>query len=97
MRKLFNWRKSAAVVHTGNFMHYTPLENTYVYFRYDDQDSVMVVMNRGTTGVVLDTGRFVERLDGFSHGSDLLSGARFDLASTLTIPARSVLLLELGP
>lgn len=95
VQRLFNWRKSTAVVQTGRFMHYTPLENTYVYFRYGESDAVMVIMNRARNPVVLDTKRFAERLHGFSRGSDVLSGAQYELAATLTIPARSVLLLEL--
>jgi glycosidase len=95
VQRLFNWRKSTSVVQTGRFMHYTPLENTYVYFRYGDSEAVMVVMNRASNPVVLDTKRFAERLHGYSSGSDVLSGAEYELAATLTVPARSVLLLEL--
>ena len=95
VQRLFNWRKSTSVVQTGRFMHYTPLDNTYVYFRYGESDAVMVAMNRATSPVVLDTNRFSERLHGYSRGSDVLSGAEYDLAATLTVPARSVLLLEL--
>ena len=97
IRMLFNWRKSAAVVHHGKFMHYTPLEDTYVYFRYDAEASLMIAMNRGTSAAELKTEHFSERLQGFAYGSDVLSGKRYDIASGLTVPARSVLLLELEP
>ena len=76
-------------------MHYTPLQKTYVRFGYDEDDSVMVIMNRGSTPVELNPERFVERLDGFTTGADVLSGTRLDVASTFSVPARSVLLLEL--
>ena len=97
VRKLFNWRKSADVVHSGHFMHYAPIGQAYVYFRYDDNDSVMVILNRDAEAVTLDTAPFSERLGGFRFGTDVLSGKRFSVESPLTVPGRSALLLELEP
>ena len=97
VRKLFNWRKSADVVHSGHFMHYAPVGQAYVYFRYDDNDSVMVILNRDADAVTLDTTPFRERLDGYRFGTDVLSGKRFSVESPLTVPGRSALLLELEP
>ena len=45
MKKILNWRKGSSVVHFGKMMHYEPLNGVYVYFRYDDDNTVMVVMN----------------------------------------------------
>jgi len=44
--KLFNWRKTNEAVHFGKMKHYIPDNNVYVYFRYTDTQSVMVVMNK---------------------------------------------------
>ena len=45
VRKLANWRKTATAVHHGKLMQYVPIDGVYVYFRYDDAQTVMVVMN----------------------------------------------------
>ncbi len=95
IRDLFNWRKSATLVHEGRLMHYTPLDDAYVYFRYNDSDAIMVVLNRGDETLTLDSARFVERLEGFRFGTDVLSGKRYNIESSVTIDARSALLLEL--
>ena len=95
VRKLFNWRKSSALAREGRLMHYTPLDDAYVYFRYDDTSAIMVVLNRGDEALTLDSARFAERLVGFRFGTDVLSGKRYNIESSVTVGARSALLLEL--
>ena len=76
-------------------MQYTPVHNVYAYFRYDDTATIMVVFNRGDESVELETSRFVERLNGFTHGTDVISGDRISIAPTLELDPTSVLILEL--
>lgn len=95
VRKLLNWRKKASVIHDGKLMQYTPVRNVYAYFRYDDSATVMIVFNRGDEAVELETSRFAERLDGFTHGTDVISGDRIGIAPTLDLDPMSVLILEL--
>jgi glycosidase len=94
-RKLLNWRKHATVIHSGKLMQFTPVGNVYAYFRYDHDDTVMVIFNRGDDTVEFDTARFAERLDGFTHGTDVISGDRVGVTSTLKLDPLSVLVLEL--
>jgi glycosidase len=95
LRKLLNWRKTAGAIHHGRMMHYGPEENTYVYFRYDGSSKVMVAFNKNPLPVSLATARFREMLAGARSGTDVLSGQSFALdAATLTLPARSALVLE---
>ncbi|MGA8205794.1 MAG: glycoside hydrolase family 13 protein [Woeseiaceae bacterium] len=94
LRRLLNWRKGKAVIHTGNLMQYTPVGDVYAYFRYDDRDTVMVVFNRGEEPASVDTARFSERLAGHRYGEDVVSGKRYDVGSQIDLPPRSVLILE---
>ncbi len=94
MRTLLNWRKDADVIHNGKLMQYTPMRGVYVYFRYDDDDTVMVVFNRGDEAADIDLERFNERLDPAAQGTDVITGASYDLSSRLEIGPQSVLLLE---
>ena len=95
VKKLFNWRKEAAVIHNGKLMQFTPIRNVYAYFRYDDDRTIMVVFNRGNEPVEVDTARFAERLDGFTHGTDVLSDKRVSISPTLELDPMSVMILEL--
>lgn len=95
VRKLVNWRKSAPVIHHGKTMHFGAENGTYVFFRYDGTRKVMVAMNRGAQQAVLPTARFAEILKGAQSGVDVITGNSFALGSALTLPARSVVILEI--
>jgi glycosidase len=93
--KLVNWRKSQSVIHHGKMMQFGPENDTWVYFRYDDKKKVMVAFNKNAKPVSLPTVRFQEMLKGAKAGVDALTGKTFDLSTTLTLPARSVVILEI--
>ena len=93
--KVFNWRKSKSVIHNGKLMHYLPDNNVYVYFRYNDTESVMVVVNNSKDKQTLKLDRFKERLASYSSGKDIISDENFDLKSEISIEGKSSLILEL--
>ena len=95
VRKLVNWRKASPVIHSGKMMHFGAQDSTYVYFRYDGKKKVMVAFNKGMAQAVLPVARFNEMLAGVTSGIDVISGKRFSLDTALTLPARSVVILEL--
>ena len=96
MKKLLTWRKRTNVVHDGKLMHYAPRGNVYTYFRYNEEDTVMVILNRGTDQAVLPVEQFVERLEGKQRATDVISGEHFDVSKPLQLEPRSVLLLEIN-
>ena len=75
-------------------MQYSPLGNVYAYFRYDEDDTVMVVFNRGEKSVDLDLTRFSERLSQAEMATDVITDESYDVRKSLTLEPRSVLLLE---
>jgi glycosidase len=93
--KLFTWRKTNEVVHFGKMKHYIPENNVYVYFRYNDSASVMVVINNSSKPQTFKTARFAESLGNYKTGKEVLEGKSFDLKSDISIDAKSVLILEL--
>ena len=93
--KLFQWRKTNEAVHFGKMTHYIPENNVYVYFRYTDINTVMVVMNNGANNQTIKTNRFQESIKNYSTGTDILSGKVLDLNSEITLEGKSVLILEL--
>lgn len=94
VRRLFTWRKGAGVIHDGALMQYAPLDGCYVFFRYDTARTVMVVLNKNGKAVELALGRFAERVAPGQHARDVLGGQALTLGSTLSVPARSPLVLE---
>ncbi|MGQ3051665.1 MAG: glycoside hydrolase family 13 protein [Roseateles sp.] len=94
VRRLFTWRKTATVIHDGALMQYAPLEGVYVFFRYDDQRTVMVVLNKNDKPVELDVLRFGERIKPGQRARDELGGAVLTLGERLSVPSRSPLILS---
>ena len=95
VRKLANWRKNEPVIHSGRLMHFGPEQNTWVYFRYNDNKRIMVAMNLNDKPMTLPTVRFQEMLKGAASGVDFLSGKTVELARELRLAPKSVVVVEL--
>ncbi|MFZ6692279.1 glycoside hydrolase family 13 protein [Undibacterium sp. SXout20W] len=95
MRKLLQWRKNQPVIHHGKMLHYLPENGTYAFFRYDQKHIIMVVLNKNKTETVLKTKRFHEILTGHHSAFDVMRNKDVDITESLTVPARSALVLEI--
>ncbi|MEI7726821.1 MAG: glycoside hydrolase family 13 protein [Bacteroidota bacterium] len=95
LRKLIHWRDANEVIHTGKFRHFIPADGIYIYFRYNEKSTVMVVMNNNEETKTIETRRFNEFLKKFKSGTEIISGNSLNDLSKLTIPAKSVIIIEL--
>lgn len=95
LQKLLNWRKGASAIHQGRLLHFLPRNGLYVYFRYDEQQKVMVVLNKNENDSPLGLDRFAEVIQDARSGKNVLSGETYSLGAFLQVPARSALILEL--
>ena len=95
-KKLFNWRKNTPVIHTGRLLHYIPENNVYVYFRIDDNQRIMVVLNNNPKSQSFDLDRFTEGLDDAKTGKEVFSGENIDLSKSLTVPGKIPMIIELN-
>jgi glycosidase len=96
LSRLLNWRKGASVIHSGKLMQFVPQDGIYVYFRYSDAETVMVVVNKNPESRDLSLDRFRERLEGFSTGKDVATEGVYELKTSLRVPAGTALILELN-
>jgi glycosidase len=71
---LANWRKSSSAIAKGKLMQYVPKEGLYIYFRYDSQQTVMVISNTGTKSFTPDWEFYKERTGGFSKMKNIVTG-----------------------
>ena len=94
-KKLFNWRKSKDVIHNGKTMQFVPQNNVYVYFRYNDSERVMVVLNNSTDAQSLELSRFAEMIKESKYGQEILSGKEIKFNGTLKVEAKSSMIIEL--
>jgi len=93
--KLFNWRKTNKAIHYGKTTQYLPENNVYVYFRHNESDRVMVILNNSTENRTFKTSRFQENIKNQKQGKDVISGKSIDLSTEITIEPKSALILEL--
>jgi glycosidase len=72
---LANFRKQSSAITTGKMMQFVPEDGVYVYFRYDDKQTVMVVMNTAKETKSITLKRFEERTKGFSKMKNIITDA----------------------
>ncbi len=95
LKKLLSWRKGATAIHTGKLTHFVPEDGVYVYFRYEGEQKIMVILNKNLTSYQLDLSRFQEMLQGIQKGANILDGTVYELDQLLQLPANAPLILEL--
>ena len=76
--KMMNWRNEKDVIQTGKLTHFIPENGIYVYFRYNETDTIMVVLNNRDSEYKLNTKRFEEFLGPKSSGTSVLNNIYFD-------------------
>ena len=75
--------------------HYIPENNVYAYFRYNNNETVMVLINNSNETKTIKTDRFKENIKNFKKGKDVISELTFDVSNEIIIEPKSVLILEL--
>jgi glycosidase len=93
--QLFNWRKGKSVIHTGKTTHFIPENNVYTYFRYNDTESVMVLLNNSDEKQEVNVAHFKENTQNYSTGKDVNTGQIINIKNNINIEAKSALILEL--
>lgn len=95
VKTLARYRKVSSALKTGKTMQFVPIEGVYVYFRYNKDQTVMVVSSTNDKPVVLNLDRFIERTKGFNALKDVFSGSLHLIKNNLTIPAKGSGVYEL--
>jgi hypothetical protein len=75
--------------------HYVPENNVYVYFRYNDSETIMIVINNNTEKQTLKLDRFKENIKTHLSATEALSNKQINLKEDLVIEGKSALILEL--
>ena len=89
---LANYRKKSSAITTGKMMQFVPQDGVYVYFRYNDKQTVMIVMNTAKETKMVSLKIFEERTKGFSKMQNINTGVISDLKDfTLNSYGSSVL------
>jgi glycosidase len=97
-RQLFQWRKGETVIHTGRTMHFMSRDNTYAYFRYNDNEAVFVFLNASEDNRTIPTATYAEILSQYNPvGVDVITGKTYDLSrQDIVLPGLSSIVVKLS-
>jgi glycosidase len=95
LRTFAHFRQNSSAIKTGKLMQFTVEDGVYVYFRYDDKQTVMCVMNTNEEQKTIRLDRFAERMQGFTKAFDVATGTTFTLEPNLSIGGKYLLVMEL--
>ena len=96
MTKLMNWRKGNTAISEGKTMHFAPFKGIYVYFRYTEDKMVMVILNKNSRDVTIDTRRFAEIMKNKSTAENVMTGEKLQGLSTIMVKGKSATVLNLN-
>ena len=96
LRRLLNWRKSNTAVQFGKLTHYIPENGVYVYFRSDDEKTIMIMLNNTSENKKVNLARFAESIGDNTKGKSVLTRQNWENLNEIEISAKSPLIIELS-
>jgi glycosidase len=95
VKKLASFRKNSSAIKTGKMMQYLPVDGLYVYFRYDNKQTIMCIMNAGKKLASVDFKKYEERTKGFTKAINVTNDSTYSTTDNLVIPPDEMWVLEL--
>ena len=104
-KTLFNWRKTATAVHNGQTIHFLRRDNTYAYFRYNEDEVVFVFVNNSRRNEIIPWADYAEfTVEGAARrgagapalvsGQNVVTGETVDFSSPVKVGPRSALVVD---
>jgi neopullulanase len=95
LKILLNYRKHNSVLQNGSMKQFVPENGIYVSFRYNTEKTIMIITNNNEQTKELDLKRFTEMLAGKSLGIEITNSKTYSINSSVTVPAKTVLILDI--
>ena len=92
--RLFQWRKTADVIHNGKTVHFMTRDNTYAYFRYNDDVAVFVYINNTLEDKNVPWTYYSEISEGLTVGVDVLTGEPVEISDETVVAPKTALVVE---
>lgn len=93
--KIANYRKAHTALQTGKLMQFVPENGMYVYFRYNEKEKYMIVINSNKDQSKLATARFEEMLTGIKTATNIVTDEKISNLTELTLNAKSAYIFAL--
>ena len=92
---LANFRKNSSALTTGKMMQYVPVDGVYVYFRYDANQTVMVVMNTAKVDKIISFNDYLERTKEFTSYTNIITKKK-EVIKDFTVGSYKTVVQELN-
>ena len=69
-------------------------DNTYAYFRYDDDEVVFVYINNNLSPVNVPWSYYSEINEGLKYGVDVLTGEAVEISDDTVVAPKTALVIE---
>ncbi len=79
VKTLAHFRMNSSAIKSGKLMQYMPQDGVYVYFRYDNKQTVMVIINTSKDQRTILPANYIERTNGFVKMKNAVTGEVTDL------------------
>jgi glycosidase len=93
-KKIANYRKSSSAIKTGKLMQYVPDDGLYVYFRYDDKQTVMCIMNTSDNAKTVEFSKYPEMTKGIKSVKNI-TGVQPTEGDSFLVEPKQMMILEL--
>ncbi|MGQ1891592.1 alpha-amylase family glycosyl hydrolase [Thermophagus sp. OGC60D27] len=94
-KKLANYRKNSDALKSGKMMQFFPMNNIYVYFRYTNNQIVMVVVNSNDHDVYINANDYTERTNAVSVAQNVITGEKINNLKRIPVPAYEAVVFQL--
>jgi glycosidase len=95
VKKLLHWRAKTPPVQTGEMIHFVPVDGVYVYFRFNSESTVMVVINKNVDEYSLKLDRFERYIGESTKAWDVIHNKSISLNESLMLSPETPMILEL--
>jgi hypothetical protein len=95
MQTLNKARTSMPALGIGKTMQYSGIKSIYVYFRYTDNQKVMVVLSQSDVAQDISMARFAEITKGYGKMKNIQTGEITTVGSSLKVAAKGSYVFEM--
>jgi neopullulanase len=95
IRTVADFRKTSPALTTGKTLQYQPADNIYVYFRYNNSQRVMCIVNSSENAREIKLDRYRDGMAGKTRAIDVITKKEISLGKSLMLEPNSISILDL--
>lgn len=96
-RTLLRFRKDATALHTGKMKQFIPYDGIYLFARYNDNQTVLIITNNNNQEKSVNLERYKEVIGTYTKAIEVTTGKEYSLSEAIQVPGKSCFVLDLKP